>query len=179
MSARPDAGLVRHSVAAVKELLLAGDDLRLVTALCASTRTSTSAAARPQNSCAGGSGFEIHEADVVEQAGATLLNAAREAPLRCRPTTSAPSRPAATASPPTGPEEIIPVDRPARPRRSTHSSRLTPDRGGAIAPARAAPRRCRRPARAGHGAGRTGASPARSSRRTPSIPRATACATRR
>src|SRR5262249_59240879 len=34
MSARPDVGLVRHSVSAVKELLLAGDDFRRVTALC-------------------------------------------------------------------------------------------------------------------------------------------------
>jgi sulfite reductase (NADPH) flavoprotein alpha-component len=81
MSARPDAGLVRQSVAAVKELLLAGDDLRLVTALCRLYTHVDIRLLRDLKTAVleGVRAFEIHEADVVEQAGATLLNAVREA----------------------------------------------------------------------------------------------------
>ena len=81
MSARPDAGLVRHSVAVVKELLLAGDDFRLVTALCRLYAHVDIRLLRDLKTAVleGVRAFEIHEADVVEQAGATLLNAAREA----------------------------------------------------------------------------------------------------
>jgi sulfite reductase (NADPH) flavoprotein alpha-component len=81
MSARPDVGLVRNSVAAVKDLLLAGDDLRRVAALCRlyahvdvkllhDLKTAVLEGIRA---------FEVHEADVAEQAGATLLNAVRQA----------------------------------------------------------------------------------------------------
>src|SRR5262249_15500045 len=81
LPARPDAGLVRHSVAVVKELLLAGDDLRLVTALCRLYAHVDVRLLRDLKTAVvgGGRGFEIHEADVVEQAGTPLLTAAREA----------------------------------------------------------------------------------------------------
>ncbi|MFG2041784.1 FHA domain-containing protein [Dactylosporangium sp. NPDC048998] len=81
MSARPDVALVRHSVPAVKELLLAGDDLRRVTALCRIYAHVDVHLLRDLKTAVleGIRAFEIHEADVVEQAGATLLTAAREA----------------------------------------------------------------------------------------------------
>ncbi|WP_424528737.1 FHA domain-containing protein [Sphaerisporangium viridialbum] len=81
MSARSDAGLVRHSVSAVMELLLAGDDFRRVTALCRIYAHVDVQLLRDLKTAVleGIRAFEIHEADVVEQAGATLLNAAREA----------------------------------------------------------------------------------------------------
>src|SRR5262249_23165372 len=81
MSARPDVALVRHSVPAVKELLLAGDDLRRVTALCRLYAYVDVQLVRGLKAAVleGIRAFEIHEADVIEQAGATLLNAAREA----------------------------------------------------------------------------------------------------
>jgi len=104
MSARPDAGLVRHSVAAVKELLLAGDDLRLVTALCRLYAHVDVRLLRDLKTAVleGVRAFETQEADVVELAGATLVQRRARRSLRSRPTTSAPpSRPAAAASPPT------------------------------------------------------------------------------
>src|SRR5262249_17022510 len=81
ISARPDAGLVRHSVAAVKELLLAGDDFRRVAALCRTYAHVDLRLLRDLKTAvlAGIRAFEVHEADVVEQAGAMLLNATREA----------------------------------------------------------------------------------------------------
>ncbi|WP_067168866.1 FHA domain-containing protein [Microtetraspora niveoalba] len=81
MSARPDVGLVRHSVSAVKELLLAGDDFRRVAGLCRVYAHVDVRLLRDLKTAVleGIRAFEIHEADVVEQAGATLLNAAREA----------------------------------------------------------------------------------------------------
>jgi hypothetical protein len=81
MSARSDVGLVRHSVSAVKELLLAGDDFRQVTALCRIYAHVDVQLLRDLKTAVleGIQAFEIHEADVVEQAGATLLNAAHEA----------------------------------------------------------------------------------------------------
>ncbi len=80
MSARPDVGLVRHSVSAVKESLLAGDDFRRVTALCRVYAQVDVQLLRDLKTAVleGIRAFELHEADVVEQAGATLLNAARE-----------------------------------------------------------------------------------------------------
>jgi sulfite reductase alpha subunit-like flavoprotein/cytochrome b involved in lipid metabolism len=81
MSARSDVGLVRRSVAAVKDLLLAGDDFRRVTALSRLYRRVDVQLLRDLKTAMleGIRAFEIHEADVVEQAGATLLKAAREA----------------------------------------------------------------------------------------------------
>jgi sulfite reductase (NADPH) flavoprotein alpha-component len=80
MSARPEVALVRHSVAAVKELLLAGDDHQRVTAACRlyahvdvqllrDLKAAVLEAIRA---------FEVHEANIVEQAGDTLLNAPRQ-----------------------------------------------------------------------------------------------------
>ncbi|MFF4775772.1 FHA domain-containing protein [Microtetraspora fusca] len=81
MSARPDVGLVRHSVSAVKELLLAGDDFRRVTAMCRTYAHVDVQLLRDLKTAVleGIRAFEIHEGDVVEQAGATLLTAVREA----------------------------------------------------------------------------------------------------
>jgi len=81
VSARPEVRLVRHSVAAVKELLLAGDDFRRVGALCRTYALVDLQLLRDVKTAVltGIRAFEVHEADVVEQAGATLLNAAREA----------------------------------------------------------------------------------------------------
>jgi hypothetical protein len=78
---RSDVGLVRHSVRAVKELLLAGDDFRRVTTLCRIYAHVDVRLLRDLTTAVleGIRAFEIHEADVVEQAGATLLNAARAA----------------------------------------------------------------------------------------------------
>jgi sulfite reductase alpha subunit-like flavoprotein/cytochrome b involved in lipid metabolism len=81
MSERSDVGLVRHSVAAVKELLLGGDDFRRVTALCRVYAHVDVQLLRDLKAAVleGIRAFEIHEANVVEQARATLLNAAGEA----------------------------------------------------------------------------------------------------
>jgi sulfite reductase (NADPH) flavoprotein alpha-component len=78
VSASPDAGLVRGSIAAVKELLLAANDLGAATALC---RTYAEIDIRLLHDVKtalleGIRAFEIHEADVVGRAGATLLAAA-------------------------------------------------------------------------------------------------------
>ncbi|MFD0576712.1 cytochrome b5-like heme/steroid binding domain-containing protein [Dactylosporangium darangshiense] len=80
MSARPDVALVRHCVPAVKELLLDGDDFRRAAALCRIFARVDVQLLRELKTAAleGIRAFEIHEADVVERAGATLLNAARE-----------------------------------------------------------------------------------------------------
>lgn len=79
--ARPDAGLVRHSVAEVKELLLAGDEFPRVTALCRLYSRIDVQLLRDLKTAAleGIRAFEIHQADVVDQAGATLLNAVGQA----------------------------------------------------------------------------------------------------
>src|SRR5262249_35136879 len=81
ISARSDVKLVRHSVPAVKELLLAGDDLRRVTALCRTYMHADVRLLRDLKTAVleGVQAFETHEADVVEQAAATLLNASRAA----------------------------------------------------------------------------------------------------
>jgi sulfite reductase (NADPH) flavoprotein alpha-component len=81
ISARPDALLVRHSVAAVKELLVAGDDARKVTSLCRTYAHVDVQLLHDVKTAVleGIRAFEVHEADVVERAGATLLKAAREA----------------------------------------------------------------------------------------------------
>ena len=132
MSARPDVGLVRHSVAAVKEQLLAGDDFRLVTALCRLYAHADVRLLRDLKTAVleGVRAFEIHEADVVEQAGATLLNAARRgarcglgllpAPRRADPRPRHHRRRCGRGDDPGRPG-------PARPRRSTTFSRLTLD----------------------------------------------------
>jgi sulfite reductase alpha subunit-like flavoprotein/cytochrome b involved in lipid metabolism len=81
MTSRPEAELVRNSVPAVKDLLLAGDDLRRVAALCRLYAHVDVQLLRDLKAAVlnGIRAFETHEADVVEQAGATLLAAAREA----------------------------------------------------------------------------------------------------
>ena len=80
MSTRPDVGLVRHSVATVKKLLLAADDFRRITAVCRTYMQVDVQLLRDLKAAVleGIRAFEIHEANVVEQAGATLLNAVRE-----------------------------------------------------------------------------------------------------
>ena len=81
MSARSDVRLVRHSVAAVKELLLAGDDLRRVMAVCRVYKHVDVKLLRDLKTAVleGIRAFEVHEADVVEHAGVTLLSAVRQA----------------------------------------------------------------------------------------------------
>lgn len=78
MSARSDIELVRHSVTSVKELLLAGEDFRRVTAMCRSYSHVDVRLLHDLKSVVveGIRAFEIHEADVVEQAGPALLQAA-------------------------------------------------------------------------------------------------------
>ncbi|MGX6608420.1 hypothetical protein ACWKSP_40820 [Micromonosporaceae bacterium Da 78-11] len=79
MSARPDVTLVRQSVSTVKKLL-AEDDFRRVTALCRTYAHADVQLLRDLKDAVltGIRAFETHEADVVEQAGATLLNATRD-----------------------------------------------------------------------------------------------------
>ncbi|GAA4214468.1 FHA domain-containing protein [Microbispora amethystogenes] len=81
MSARPDTGLVRDSVSSVRRLLLAGDDSGRVTAMCRVYMEGDVRLLRDLKSAVldGVRAFEIHEADVVERAGATLLTAAGDA----------------------------------------------------------------------------------------------------
>jgi hypothetical protein len=81
MAARPDVTLVRQSVSAVKDLLLGEDDVRRVTAMCRTYAHADVQLLRDLKTAVlqGIRAFEVHEADVVEQAGATLLNATREA----------------------------------------------------------------------------------------------------
>ncbi len=81
LQARSDAGLVRHSTTAIKEILLSGDDTRQVMALCRLySHVDVQLLRDLKTAVLGGvRAFEIHEADVVEQAGAALLNAVREA----------------------------------------------------------------------------------------------------
>jgi sulfite reductase (NADPH) flavoprotein alpha-component len=77
ISARADAALVRHSVSAVKDL----DDFHHVTALCRTYAHADVQLLRDLKSAvlAGVRAFEEHEADVIERAGATLLDATRSA----------------------------------------------------------------------------------------------------
>jgi len=80
MSAPSDIGLVRQSVTAVKALLLSGDDLQRVTAMCRNYAHVDVRLLHDLKAVAleGIRAFEVHEANVVEHAGATLLHAARE-----------------------------------------------------------------------------------------------------
>jgi sulfite reductase (NADPH) flavoprotein alpha-component len=79
--ARPDVELVRHSVPAAKELLLSGEDHPRVAALCRGYAHVDVQLLRDLKTAVleGIRAFESHEADVVEQAGAALLDAARHA----------------------------------------------------------------------------------------------------
>lgn len=79
MSARLDLELVRSSVSAVKELLLSGDDFGRVAALCRSYAHVDVRLLHDLKTVVleGIRAFEAHEAEVVEQAGATLLAAVR------------------------------------------------------------------------------------------------------
>jgi hypothetical protein len=72
--------LVRQSVSAAKDLLAEGD-LRRVTALCRIYAQADVQLLRDLKTAvlSGIRAFEVHEADVVEQAGGTLLNATRDA----------------------------------------------------------------------------------------------------
>ena len=81
LSAQPDVGLGRRSVPAVQQLLAGGEDLRRVAALCRTYAHADVQLLRDLKATVleGIRAFEAHEADVVEQAGATLLTAARAA----------------------------------------------------------------------------------------------------
>ena len=81
MSARLDLPLVRNSITAVKELLLSGEDFGRVAGLCRSYAHVDVRLLHDLKTAvlAGIRAFEIHEAEVVEQAGATLLSSVREA----------------------------------------------------------------------------------------------------
>jgi sulfite reductase (NADPH) flavoprotein alpha-component len=78
--ARPEVELVRGSVSSVKEQLLAGEDLGRVAAMCRSYARADIQLLRDLKGAvlAGVRAFETHEADVVERAGAAVLNAARQ-----------------------------------------------------------------------------------------------------
>jgi sulfite reductase (NADPH) flavoprotein alpha-component len=76
--ARPEVALVRRSVGSVKEQLLAGEDFRRVAAMCRNYAHLDVQLLRDLKNAVleGIRAFETHEADVVERAGATVLNAA-------------------------------------------------------------------------------------------------------
>lgn len=78
MAARPDARLVRASVSAVKDLLTSGGD---VTALCRAYAHHDVRLLRELKAAVldGVRAFEVHEGEVVERAGATLLASVRAA----------------------------------------------------------------------------------------------------
>lgn len=78
--AHPDGILVRRSVDSVKEQLLTGEDFGRVAAMCRRyTHTDVQLLHDLKNAVLEGiRAFETHEADVVERAGSTLLNAARQ-----------------------------------------------------------------------------------------------------
>jgi sulfite reductase (NADPH) flavoprotein alpha-component len=78
--ARPEVALVRRSVGSVKELLLAAEDFGRVVAMCRLYARVDVQLLRELKSAVleGIRAFEMHEADVVERAGATVLNAARQ-----------------------------------------------------------------------------------------------------
>ncbi len=134
LSARPEVALVRHSVPAVKQLLHSGDDLRRVAALCHLYAQVDVQLLRDLKTAVlqGIRAFEVHEAEVVEQAGATLLNAVSGALAavsayyqRLAEYTRGHGVTADSARRGGHP------DRPGhtRPRRSTATSRLTPSIG--------------------------------------------------
>lgn len=79
--ASPEVALVRGSVGSVKEQLLAEEDPGRVTAMCRIyARVDVQLLRDLKNAALEGiRAFETHEADVVERAGATVLNAARQA----------------------------------------------------------------------------------------------------
>jgi sulfite reductase alpha subunit-like flavoprotein/cytochrome b involved in lipid metabolism len=81
MAAGSDVALVRHSVSAVKQLLLSGDDLPRIAALCGLYAHVDVQLLRDIKAAVleGIRAFETHEADVIERAGAALLAAAGEA----------------------------------------------------------------------------------------------------
>ena len=76
-TARPDHGLVRGSVTAVKHLVLSGDDQTKVVAICRTYMDADSDVLRQLKDAIlnGVRLFELHDADVIERAGATLLAA--------------------------------------------------------------------------------------------------------
>ncbi|GAA3254836.1 FHA domain-containing protein [Dactylosporangium siamense] len=78
VEADPDTELVRGSVPAVKELLLAGDDPRRVTALCQLFAGTDLRLLRDLKTAVldGVRAFETHEADVIDRAAPVLLDAA-------------------------------------------------------------------------------------------------------
>ncbi len=81
LSARPDVRLVRQSVSAAKEKLLSGEDFDRISSLCRTYAHGDVQLLRDLKNAVleGIQAFEVHEADVVEQAGTTLLNATRAA----------------------------------------------------------------------------------------------------
>jgi len=80
LAARPDVDLVRNSGSAVKELLISGEDHPRITALCRTYAHVDVQLLRDLKAAVleGVRAFEIHEADVVEQAGPALLAAIRD-----------------------------------------------------------------------------------------------------
>jgi sulfite reductase (NADPH) flavoprotein alpha-component len=78
--ARPEVALVRRSVGSVKEQLLAGEDFGRVAAMCRFYAHIDVQLLRDLKNAVleGIRAFEAHEADVVERAGTTVLNAARQ-----------------------------------------------------------------------------------------------------
>jgi cytochrome b involved in lipid metabolism len=78
--ASPEVALVRSSVGPVKEQLLANEDFGRVAAICRNYAHADVALLRQLKNAMleGIRAFEAHEADVVEQAGGTVLNAARQ-----------------------------------------------------------------------------------------------------
>jgi sulfite reductase (NADPH) flavoprotein alpha-component len=80
MLAQPEVALARGSLGSVKEKLLAREDLGRVTAMCRTYAHFDVQLLRGLKNAVleGVRAFETHEADVVEQAGTTLLSAARQ-----------------------------------------------------------------------------------------------------
>jgi sulfite reductase (NADPH) flavoprotein alpha-component len=76
--ASPEVELARRSVASVKEQVLAGEDFKRVAAMCRIYAQMDVKLLRDLKDAAleGIRAFETHEADVVEQGGATVLSAA-------------------------------------------------------------------------------------------------------
>jgi len=76
--ASPEVALARRSVGSVKEQLLAGEDFKRVAAMCRIYARADVQLLRDLKDAVleGVRAFEAHEADVVEQAGTTVLNAA-------------------------------------------------------------------------------------------------------
>jgi sulfite reductase (NADPH) flavoprotein alpha-component len=80
LAARPEVALVRNTGPVVKDLLLSGEDFPRVSALCRTYAHVDVQLLRDLKAAVltGVRAFETHEADVIEQAGATLLSATKD-----------------------------------------------------------------------------------------------------